>query len=405
MVSWATAAYICLMRQSKLLILGDGPVALSAALAASKLQFAVHLIRKQPTASPRPDPRAWAMRPATLTFLQQLGLPLEHQAPIQSMQVWHADTAGKPLAGQLDLHHPTPKALGAIVPNAPLRDELNQAIGQADLPTSWIEPTNQLPDPLELKAEYRADLALICDPAWQTALPKDHQPTQSAWTYDQIAVTAPIKLTKPHEGIARQVFLPTGPLALLPLPDVQQASMVWSLSPEKWRLIRDHQNVPELVRQYTGLELDFDTADLASFPLSAQHASTYLGDGFVLLGDAAHRIHPLAGQGLNLGLADVGALIDTLVSARTVGSDLGNPLNLEDFQRRRRHQNEAMRAVTDQLKHIFGQTWGPIRFARSLGMEIINQSPLKSQLVNWMSHEEPLSYVLTQLKDAPPQAA
>ena len=434
------------MDAAKLLIFGDGPVALSLALGAQKLGFFSHLVRCAPSSefsqkkdleardpraedpsakdskaeasraedpkSPPPknknpkakDPRAWALTPGSLKFLRDLGLPLSHQAPLAAMEVWHADGSGAALPGALALKKEG-VSLGAVLPNAPLRREFEAAIQAAKIPTTVIAAGEPRPNPLALCADRAAALALICDPAWAAALPPDHQPSRSRWDYDQIALTAPITLDRPHGGVARQVFLPSGPLAALPLPEPNRASLIWSLSKDRWQGIREQSNLPALVRACLGMDLTFDSNDLSTFPLRADHASTYLGPRFALLGDAAHRIHPLAGQGLNLGLADVGALLDTLVQARSVGSDVGSPLSLRHFERQRRPQNEAMRAATDSLKTLFGHDLGPIRLIRSLGLSAFDASPLKPKLLNWMSDPSPLSHALNHLTDAPAQAA
>ena len=378
---------------ARLHIFGQGPVAFSAALTAQALGFEPQLIRRpapEPKASA--DPRAWSLRPASLDFLSQLGLPLKVKSPVQAMEVWHADECGTRLPGEL---HFEEALISAIVPNGPLREEFEALLQTRDVK---IESAS-LQDPLafvKAQNDRAPGLALICDPTWAAQLSSHSKPRASAWAYDQIALTAPVCLAEPHGQIARQVFLPSGPLALLPLPDLRAASLIWSLDPAKAAAARALPDLSGHISKLAGLELSLDPKALGSFPLQASHANTYVGPGFALLGDAAHRVHPLAGQGLNLAFEDVGALFNALAAARAVGTDLSSVFALTDYERARRPRNEAMRAATDQLKHIFGATWGPMRFARALGLSAFNASPLKFSLQSWMSDPSPLCAALNR---------
>lgn len=376
---------------ARLHIFGQGPVAHASALTAQKLGFAVLLVQ-----SPEPhkgvDPRAWSLRPASLKFLKDLGLPLAIQCPVLEMEVWHADEGGTRLPGELRFEN---NLISSIVPNAPLREEFAALIKERKIEVINAEPQNPLAL-MKAQDDTAPGLALICDPMWATHLPNSIRPNASGWIYDQVALTAPVTLAEPHKQTARQVFLPSGPLALLPLPDPTAASLIWSLTPEKAEAVRTLPNLGHHISKLTGLDLRLDPKVLGTFSLQANHSSAYVEQGFALLGDAAHRVHPLAGQGLNLGFEDVGTLFDTLVAARSVGTDLSSTFALTDYERKRRPRNEAMRAATDQLKHFFGATWGPMRFARSLGLSAFNASPLKSSLQSWMSGPAPICETLTK---------
>ena len=380
------------------MIFGDGPVAMTSALAATALGFDVHLIRMAPKpAEPkRKDPRAWALTPSSLMFLEALGLKADVKSPVATMEVWHADHTGTPLPGQLHFSGTLASPLTSIVPNQNLRADLEGLLQDAAISQEFLGADEVRPNPLVLKGKAQT-LCLICDPAWAAALPLDVQPRRSAWPYDQVALTAPVQLAEPHKHVARQVFLPSGPLALLPLPNPRAASLIWSLTKAKLSAALAEPNLAQTISQLTGQSLNLNKSDLAHFPLSASHASTYGGPGFVILGDAAHRIHPLAGQGLNLGFADVGALFDVLVQARSVGTDLSSPFILEGFERRRRPQNEMMRAATDQLKSVFSVEAGPLRFVRSLGLNLFNASPLKSKVQDLMTDDAPLCQALLSI--------
>ena len=376
-------------------IFGDGPVAHTLALGLRMLDFAVHLVQRpsRDDQTLADDPRAWALRPASLAFLTQLGVRDIPAAPLTALNVWHADQNGAPLAGRL--HFPAPKAqtLGAVVPNAPLRAALADALAETGIPVS----DQALQDPCALSQRIGGGLALLCEAAWVRRVPQ--RPLETHWPYEQVAATAQVNLAEDHAGVAKQVFLPSGPLALLPAPDPRQASLVWSVNKDRWRAAEHLPDLPQRIQTFAQTQLDLDPAALRAFPLSSAHASAYGRPGFVLVGDAAHRIHPLAGQGLNLALADVGALIDTLTQARAVGSNLGDKTAgsefvLADYTRRRRPHNEAMRAATDQLNRFFGNDWGPLRLLRTLGMDLFNASYLKTALIRSMSDPQPLCKAL-----------
>ena len=385
---------------AQIFVFGQGPVAASAALTARLLGFAVQLVARPAPASAAADLRAWALRPASLDLLRQLGLPLATSCPVTTMEVWQADAAGTRLPGQLNF---AGNRLGTIVPAGPLQEELQAALKRAAVGQAVAD----LQDPLaymQAAVPKGASLALICDPAWAAQLPPAVQPQFSAWTYDHIALTAPVTLAKPHDHLARQLFLPSGPLALLPLPDPRAAALVWSLTQDK-AAARARDDLGGHISSLIGVALELDAAALGSFVLRSRQALAYVGQGFALVGEAAHQIHPLAGQGLNLALADLGTLFDVLVAARALGSDLRSPLTLKDYERRRRPSNEAMRAATDQLKRLFGATWGPVRLVRSLGLMAFDASPLKAQLQAWISDRRPLCQALPRTGNAPARAA
>lgn len=370
-----------------ILVFGNGPVAHCLALGLSIANFSVRLVRKPclKTSENKKDPRAWAMRPASLRFLESLGVEVTRQAPLKAMDVWQSDRDGTPIPGELHLTPNCDGTLGAILPNSSLREAIWKAISD-----SHIEVYESASDSaMEVCSTEGAAIALICDPSWSTGL--NPSAKASSWAYKQIAVTAPVQLSKPHDGIAKQVFLPSGPLAVLPLPNPNEASLVWSITKERWLGLQNLPELQEKVSDFCRTDLSFNPEALRTFPLSASNASTYLGNGYALIGDAAHKVHPLAGQGLNLSLADVGAVIDSLAQARRVGADLSTEFSLHNYERKRRPQNEAMRAATDQLHNLFNATWGPIRFARSIGLNVFDSSRLKNYLIDIMSDETPLS--------------
>jgi 2-octaprenyl-6-methoxyphenol hydroxylase len=206
------------------------------------------------------------------------------------------------------------------------------------------------------------------------------------WSYPQSGIVATISHERDHEGRAIEHFLPSGPFALLPLPPGgslgHRSSIVWSERKENvahvMELHRDDA-IEEIERRF-GLELGKIALDtpLRAFPLSFGIARDFVGQRLALIGDAAHVIHPIAGQGLNLGLKDVAALAEVIVDAVRLGMDPGGADVLEDYQRARRFDTVAMGVVTDGLNRLFSNDITPIRMIRDLGLGLVDRmNPLK----------------------------
>ena len=203
------------------------------------------------------------------------------------------------------------------------------------------------------------------------------------WSYPQTGIVCTIAHAKPHRGVAHERFLPAGPLAVLPMTDTassgHRSSIVWTeharLAPTLLALDDDAFSA-ELERRfgpYLGkLRVE---GGRWSYPLALLHAERYADTRLALIGDAAHAIHPIAGQGLNLGLRDVAALAEILVDARRLGLDLGSADLLAHYQRWRRFDNVALMVVTDALNRLFSNDIPLVRLARDLGLGIVNEIP------------------------------
>jgi 2-octaprenyl-6-methoxyphenol hydroxylase len=197
------------------------------------------------------------------------------------------------------------------------------------------------------------------------------------WAYGQLAITGIVEHSGRHDGEAIQHFLPGGPFALLPL-DESRSSMVWSERAEVAR--RMLALPPEDLRaeiesraagwrgQITGI------GRLSSHPLSLGLARRFVGRRLALVADAAHVVHPLAGQGLNLGLADAATLAEQVIEQLRLGLDPGDPALLEAYQARRRPAAAAMAAATEGLNRLFSNDAGPLRLLREAGLGLVNRS-------------------------------
>jgi 2-octaprenyl-6-methoxyphenol hydroxylase len=196
--------------------------------------------------------------------------------------------------------------------------------------------------------------------------------------YDQIALVCAIAHAMPHQGIAHQFFLPTGPLAILPLPG-NRSSIVWTEATANASHIAalDEAGYLDQLRPRFGDFLGEISlvGDRFSYPLTLSVADRFTADRLALIGDAAHAVHPLAGQGLNAGLKDVGALTEVLVLAARRGEDIGRPEVLDRYQRWRRFDVATLAAGTDLVNQIFSNDNSVMRLGRDLGLGLVNAVP------------------------------
>ena len=211
------------------------------------------------------------------------------------------------------------------------------------------------------------------------------------WSYQQDAIVTTIVTEQPHNFTARQWFHSTGPLAFLPLQGVAElqdraCSIVWSQdcdAAEQIMSLEDHEFCEQLTRaseQTLGKVIQTDRR--FRIPLNQRHAVDYVRPGLVLVGDAAHNIHPLAGQGVNLGFQDIEALLQELQRAMQKKLPPGSELVLQRYQRRRKAENLRMMAVMEGFKRLFGSNEVPLRVLRNEGMSQLNRAmPIKQAIV------------------------
>jgi len=229
--------------------------------------------------------------------------------------------------------------------------------------------------------ELSAGLLLAADGARSQARERMGIATVGA-EYNQDALVATVRTEKGHGETAWQHFLPTGPVALLPLSG-NLVSIVWSTSPEH---AADLQAMPEAdfnLALAEATEYRLGQMELLGprgiFPLRHQHASQYIKECFALVGDAAHVIHPLAGQGVNLGFADAAQMIDVLVEARSKGRSLGDLPVLRHYERVRRAENLAVESLMTGFHRLFSNSRPDLKLLRNLGLGVVQEiSPLKS---------------------------
>jgi len=199
------------------------------------------------------------------------------------------------------------------------------------------------------------------------------------WGYGQTALVTAIRHERDHRGIAHQFFMPTGPLAILPLKGGHLSSIVWSETDATAAAIQalpDAEYLDALRPRFGDFLGEIALAgDRFTYPLSLSLAERFIGPRLALVGDAAHGVHPIAGQGLNLGLRDVAALAEVLILARRRGEDPGSPAALDEYQRWRRFDATALALGMDTVNRVFSSDNPLLRLGRDLGMGLVNALP------------------------------
>ncbi|MEI7035826.1 FAD-dependent oxidoreductase [Fulvimonas yonginensis] len=378
-------------------VVGGGMVGAAAALALARAGFATALLEAREPAPWRReeevDLRVVGLAPSSVALLEAL----EAWAPIRDsraaayarMHVWDAQSGA---AIDFDAAAEGRAWLGWIVENNLVQWTLWRALERAGvqrLCPAQVTGFQAHGDRIDLEldggaASLSARLLVAADGAGSPLRRLAGLDTHGR-DYGQRAVVAHVATERPHESTAWQRFLPGGPLALLPLAD-GRSSIVWSLPEAEARRVLaldDAAFCAEL-----GVASDFRlgcvqaTTRRAAFPLKLQLADRYQAERLVLLGDAAHTVHPLAGQGVNLGLRDVAELRDTLAAARAAGRDIAAAHVLRRYARRRRSADTLDAWSFDALGRIYAWQAPPLVAARALGVRLADRlDPLKRRIV------------------------
>lgn len=295
-----------------------------------------------------------------------------------------------------ELEDATP--LGWIVENRILRNAIFDAV-EANDRIRLIAPAKRAgvrfsPEQAEvILADGRvlaAPLVIAADGRF-SALRAEAGIKTNEWRYRQTGIVATVAHERSHQGVAQEFFLPSGPFAILPMTPVPatdhapryRSSLVWTedskSAPAFLALDDDHfrQEIENRFGPYLG------AVSLAgprwSYPLAFTLAQRFVAPRLALVGDAAHAIHPIAGQGYNLGVKDIAALVDTLSEAHSVGLDFGSLTALEKYQRWRRFDSASLALGTDLLNRLFSNDFGPLRIARDIGMGAVGHiKPLRN---------------------------
>ncbi|MFY9178815.1 MAG: UbiH/UbiF/VisC/COQ6 family ubiquinone biosynthesis hydroxylase [Venatoribacter sp.] len=340
--------------------------------------------------------RVSALSAKSQAFLTQLGawqrIPQDRLTPYTGMYVWDAQGTGVVQFDARDLHLP---ALGTIVENDQTQWALRQAVKEQSSIRSFAQKVRYIdnrqadgytPVALENGEFLNAKLVIGADGALSRVRQWAGFATRE-WDYGHQAIVATVKVEQPNQATAWQRFRPEGPLAFLPMPhSSQHCSIVWSTSPEEAEQVlalSDADFNQALTNAFEGkLGQVLESSKKASITLRQRHAKTYWKDGVVLAGDAAHSIHPLAGQGVNLGFKDAQTLAEEIVRGANSGLDIGGKDVLAAYQRRRQVDNLVTMASMEGFKQLFAAQNPLLRLARNQGMRLFDRvTPLKQQVV------------------------
>lgn len=383
-------------------ILGAGMVGLSTALLLANQTFKITIIDNNTPLLEWPsdsfDRRTVALNPSSVNVLRTINCWQQlHRSDIGVMQAMHVwDEAGGEHI-DFDSNLTGQPALSYVVENRVLVRALWQLANEHPNITCI---TNSNPTGIN---RHHGNISLRLDnkQTWTSAcllgadgrnswLRNELQIPFSTRPYQQTAVVAIIECNNDHNNTGYQAFLPTGPIGLLPLHHCQQMSMVWSTTEQHQQELTNMDEAAFNIALSNALGMKLGLClrktPLASFPLTEQHCQYYTTANAALLGDAAHAIHPLAGQGVNLGLADARCLTDILSKAKSQRKHIGSETVLRQYQRQRHAINQQMICLMQGFKSTFCDQAKWVVSLRNTGLSLANRSDvLKRYFINYAS--------------------
>ncbi|NVD43561.1 FAD-dependent monooxygenase [Qipengyuania atrilutea] len=384
-----------------LLILGGGLVGMTLALAAARKGFTSHVVdRADPEALTAEgfDGRASAISTASWNLFTNIGLAdglEQYGQPISSIAV---TDQMKP--GRIDFTpQPHEGSLGRMFANRTLRLALFEAAEKEEA-IAWHAKSEIVSRSrgehgvaAELSDGTRLEASLMIGAEGRGSPTREDAGIAVAkWQYEHRAIIAGLTHSKPHGGVAWEIFYPAGPFALLPMQDnedgTHRSALVWTVSEEDAAgvlKLSDRAFLAEAEKRMGRVLGDLTAAGpRSSFPLGFHHTATITDRRLALVGDAAHGIHPIAGQGLNLGLRDVGALVEVLAEGARLGLDPGDAQLLDRYEKWRGLDSFMVALATDGLTRLFGLPGPAASAIRRFGMGGVQRLPL---LKNWFMDE------------------
>jgi 2-octaprenyl-6-methoxyphenol hydroxylase len=378
-------------RQRSVVIAGAGFAGLALAIAlreALGVRFAVVVADPALAHAQSRDPRASAIAAAARRLFEAIGVwqaVADEAQPILDMLITDSklDDAvrptfltfggeveeGEPFAHMIENRH----LIDALVAKAKLLEIELRPAAVTDFETTRPSVEARLAD----GETIGASLLVGADGA-RSGIRERASIVTYGWDYDQSAIVTTVAHERDHEGAAEEHFLPAGPFAILPLTG-KRCSIVWTETTEEAdRIVAlpDDNFHDELEKRF-GLKLgDIEVVGpRRAFPLGLHTARSFIAERIALVGDAAHVIHPIAGQGLNMGLRDVAALAEAVADAARLGLDIGCPDVLERYQRWRRFDTMTMGVATDGLNRLFSNRSDTLRLARDIGLGLVERAP------------------------------
>ncbi|TGN40610.1 UbiH/UbiF/VisC/COQ6 family ubiquinone biosynthesis hydroxylase [Marinobacter confluentis] len=390
-----------------ILVIGGGMIGSAAALGLSRQGWRVGLVEGQArdslidalspaTAVDDFEPRVSALSLASQKLLDQLGVWAHvresRHCPYQAMTVWDGDGTGRVHFEAAELQS---DLLGTIVENRAVVRGLFREILESPVTlidgvkvTGWWQNADRSGVRLDDGRSMGASLVIAADGPNSRLRQWAGLPTRE-WDYDQQAIVCTVKTAQSHRSTAWQSFSQTGPLAFLPLLNEQGddhfCSIVWSQDTEEARRLMALDDTAFAAKLESAIERELGAVEAVSkrfaFPLRQRHAKDYVARGIALVGDAAHSIHPLAGQGANLGYSDVRVLLEELARSRSAGLSPADTAMLARYQRRRKGENLAMMAAMEGFKQLFARDELPLRWLRNTGLRWFERlGPVKHRI-------------------------
>lgn len=379
-----------MMQSVDVAIVGGGMVGLSLAAALKESELRIAVIESHETSEELevlPDTRVSALSRASEIILQNIGawhgITQRRFSPYQAMEVWEKDSFARIEFKANQLFQTN---LGHIVENRVIQLALLEQVKQQENVTFY------LPDRCEqiVQGESESWLTLSSGKALTAKLVvgadganswvrKQQDIPLTHWDYGHSALVANIRTVEPHQGVARQIFTPQGPLAFLPMSDPHMSSIVWSTEPNRAEslLKMSKQAFSEV------LTVEFDNklglcelvGERGMYPLKMRYARDFVAERVALIGDAAHTIHPLAGQGVNLGLLDAACLAEEILNLWRQGEDIGLKRNLRSYERWRKSEAAKLIAAMQGFKDLFEGDNPAKKLIRGIGMKLAGQLP------------------------------
>lgn len=385
------------MQNVDVVIVGGGMVGLGLAAALKGSALKVAVVEGQlpePVLDEAPDNRVSALSLASQRILQQVGawrgIEVRRLQPYMQMEVWEQDSFGRIAFDAASLRQPE---LGHIVENRVIQLALLEAILDGDniqllSPARASSLQSGEAGSLLLLEDGRAlsaKLVVAADGAHSWVRRQADIPLTS-WDYGHHALVATVRCAEPHEAVARQIFTPEGPLAFLPLWQPDLCSIVWSVPAARAEALcqcDEEQFNRQLTTAFDGrLGLCKVEGARSAIPLTARYARDFARERLVLVGDAAHTIHPLAGQGVNLGLLDAAALAEQILRSQAAGKDIGRLANLRGYERWRKSEAASMLAAMEGLKRLFAGANPLKKLVRGAGLRAFDLlTPLKQSVI------------------------